>query len=284
VNSGAIQSDFMRSYRDWFALLNHGYKITSVGSSDCHDVSRFIVGQGRTYIACSPDSTGKYPTGAVCRAFEEGHAYVSQGLLTTMTVNGLARAGDLATHLPEQVSVDVRVQQPTWAPADHVALFANGVKIREQSFPLTQVTSHTVHWDIPCPAHDSYLVAIASGPGVTAPYWRLAPPYQPTSRDLQLRVIGSTNPVWLDADGDGRYTSPRAYAQAVVAQCGRDAARFMASLANYDAAVASQAAALCQAQGLDVRSAAFSQALGTAPEAERQGFAEFIRTLSTQDH
>ena len=54
LNSSAQQSDFMLVYRDWFALLNHGYRITAVGSSDGHDVSRYIVGQGRTYIAC-PD-------------------------------------------------------------------------------------------------------------------------------------------------------------------------------------------------------------------------------------
>ena len=52
ANSGTLQSDFMQSYRDWFALLNHGYHVTAVGSSDSHDVARFIVGQGRSYVVC----------------------------------------------------------------------------------------------------------------------------------------------------------------------------------------------------------------------------------------
>jgi hypothetical protein len=42
VNSGAQQSDLMQTYRDWFALLNHGIHMTPVGASDSHDVSRFI--------------------------------------------------------------------------------------------------------------------------------------------------------------------------------------------------------------------------------------------------
>src|SRR4029079_3513384 len=48
ANSCALQSDWMINFRDWFALLNYGYRATAVGSSDGHDVSRYIVGQGRT--------------------------------------------------------------------------------------------------------------------------------------------------------------------------------------------------------------------------------------------
>jgi hypothetical protein len=48
INSGAMQTDPMRPFRDWMALWNHGDRITAVGASDSHDVSRFLVGQGRT--------------------------------------------------------------------------------------------------------------------------------------------------------------------------------------------------------------------------------------------
>jgi hypothetical protein len=50
INSGALRTDLMQVFHDWFALLNYGYKIVGLGGSDSHDVSRFIVGQGRTYI------------------------------------------------------------------------------------------------------------------------------------------------------------------------------------------------------------------------------------------
>ena len=63
-----------------------------------------------------------------------------------------------------------------------------------------------VEWIIPRPVHDTYLVAIATGPAVTAPFWAMTRPYQPTSTKWKGRAIGSTNPVWLDADGDGRFT------------------------------------------------------------------------------
>jgi hypothetical protein len=59
VNSGAQQSDWMQTYRDWFGLLNHGVHMTPVGASDSHDVSRFIVGQARTYIRCRDQQPGE---------------------------------------------------------------------------------------------------------------------------------------------------------------------------------------------------------------------------------
>jgi hypothetical protein len=65
LNSGAQQTDYMLVFRDWFALLNRGHRFTAVGASDSHDVSRFIVGQARTYIAAQDDESG--PDRCGCR-------------------------------------------------------------------------------------------------------------------------------------------------------------------------------------------------------------------------
>src|SRR5205085_9126032 len=50
MNSGSQQSDVMKLFEQWFGMLNGGQVITPVGASDSHDVSRYIVGQGRTYL------------------------------------------------------------------------------------------------------------------------------------------------------------------------------------------------------------------------------------------
>jgi hypothetical protein len=52
-------------------------------------------------------------------------------------------------------------------------------------------------------------VAIASGPGVRDAFWRIAKPYQPSSTTWKPRVVGATNPIWVDADGDGKFTALR---------------------------------------------------------------------------
>jgi hypothetical protein len=49
----------MRLYHNWFGLLNRGKMLTPVGASDSHEVSRFIVGQARTYIRSTSTRPGK---------------------------------------------------------------------------------------------------------------------------------------------------------------------------------------------------------------------------------
>ena len=131
INSGAMQSDPMQLVRDWMALRNRGERLTAVGASDSHDVARFIVGQGRTYIACRDDDPARLDVDAACRALKAGRALVSLGLLARMSVDDRFGVGDLATKLGEQVEVSVEVHGPSWATADRVELFANGVKVRE---------------------------------------------------------------------------------------------------------------------------------------------------------
>src|SRR4030095_10684421 len=98
VNSSALQSDWMINFRDWFALLNHGYRVTGVGSSDGHDVSRYIVGQGRSYVACDDSRPGEIDIEQACRGFREGRVLISLGLLTQIMVEAGGkpyRVGDL---------------------------------------------------------------------------------------------------------------------------------------------------------------------------------------------
>jgi hypothetical protein len=284
VNSSALQSDFMEVYRDWFALLNYGYRITGVGSSDGHDVSRYIVGQGRTYLECDDRDPGKIDVAEACRNFKAGRAYVSMGLLTRISVDGRFSAGDLATVSGDQLEVTVTVLGPSWSRADLVELFANGRKFREQKIPAATSPKGgqqaVIKWTLSRPPHDVHLVAIATGPGVSEPYWAIAKPYQSSSSVWKARVIGSTNPIWLDADGDGQFTPARGYARKLVQEFGTDPAKLIPALSRFDEAVAAQAASLCAAEGADLGGVPFARALETASGAVQRGFAAFISTLA----
>jgi hypothetical protein len=280
INSGAMQSDPMQLARDWMALRNHGERLTAVGASDSHDVARYIVGQGRTYIACRDDDPARLDVDTACRTLKAGRALVSLGLLARMRVNDRFDVGDLATKLGEQVRVSVEVYGPSWSTADRVELFASGVKVREariDSSPFALKAS--VAWTLPRPSHDVSLVAVASGPGVSAPYWAIARPYQPTSLEWTSRSFAITNPIDLDGDGDGAWTSPRAYAEATVARVGLTPQALVPALGVYDEAIAAQAAGLCRAAGRDIREPDFARVLAAAPESVRRGFAAFAATL-----
>jgi hypothetical protein len=285
LNSSAQQSDYRLVFRDWFALWNYGYRVTGVGSSDGHDVSRYIVGQGRTYITSADDHPGRIDVAAACSNLVAGRASVSMGLLTQLTVNDTFNVGDLATRLDKQMRVTVRVFGPSWVRVTNVALFANGVQIRETSVagvPGTEASTTgeqaNVEWTMPRPAHDVFLVAIATGPGVTAPFWAIPRPYQPTSPRWESRVIGATNPIMVDGDGDGRFSAARDYARKLVAGHEADPAKLFSVLSGFDEAVAAQAASLCQQAGQRLDSAPFAEATRSALPQIQRGFKAYLGT------
>jgi hypothetical protein len=282
LNSSAQQSDYLLVFRDWFALLNHGYHITAVGTSDSHDVSRYIVGQGRTYIACPDADAARLDVATACSNLVAGRALVSMGLLAQMTVEEKFGVGDLAAKLPRSVRVQVRVLGPSWVSATNVVLFANGVVLRQQTIDPNRTggvgVKAVVNWTIPCPTHDAHLVALATGPEVNAPFWAIPKPYQPTSPKWTGRVIAATNPLWLDADGDGIFTPARGYARKLVERHGTDPQTLLPALVRFDEATAAQAASLCVAAGVDVGSEPFRRALDSVAEPVRRGFASFAAT------
>jgi len=290
-NSSALQSDLMLGFHDWMALLNYGYRVTAVGSSDGHDVSRYIVGQGRSYVACDDHDPSRIDINAACESFLKGRVLVSLGLLAQLTVDRKFAVGDLATGLGRRIHVETTVLGPSWVTADRVELYANGVKIREQKVAAPERLPRRpgrqadgikarVTWLIPRPKHDVHLVAIASGPGVRAPYWAIARPYQPSSRVWNSRIIGATNPIWIDADGDGEFTSARAYARKLIDQHGTDPGKLLPALASYDQTIAAQAANLIHKAGVDLRSPGLSSQLKAVSEAIQRGFTDYLETLN----
>lgn len=247
VNSGAIMSDGLSLPRDWMGMLNRGVILTPVGSSDSHDVSRYIIGQGRTYVRCDDRDPGRIDLTHAMRAVRRSQVMVSYGLLAEMDVAAKG-PGELVAR-SATLDVRIRVKGPGWTRAQRVALYVNGVKAREEE--IHTGTKAGVKWEgtwrLPGPPHDVHLVAIATGPGIAAPYWRTAKPYQPTSIEFTPYVLGLSGAVFVDADGSGAFESAFEYARREVSAT--DDGRPLATrLGSYDIAVAIQAASLLRAQ------------------------------------
>lgn len=282
VNSGAQQSDWLQTYRDWFGLLNRGVFMTPIGASDSHDVSRHIVGQARTYIPCRDDRPGEIDVAEALENLLAGRALVSCGLLVEITVNGKYGPGDLVP-AGENMRVTLRVAGPRWAIAQKVTLYVNGSALREEK--IHNGTRGGVkwrgEWELPRFDHDVHLAAIASGPGVESLHWPIAKPYQPTSPVVERRVIASTGAVWLDADGDGERTSALAYAQRLMTKHGNSPSDVAAALASYDEAVAVQAAALLNARSADLNDSTLRSAARKAGPQVDRGFRAFLEAWRT---
>jgi hypothetical protein len=281
VNSGALQSDPLLVYRDWFGLINHGFRLAPVAASDSHDVARYIVGQGRTYIRGDDGNPGAIDVAGACRNLAAGRTAVSLGLLCEMSVGSKSGPGDLVT-ADGEVEIAIRVLGPAWTTVSHVALYANGVKIREadvresRSDQTDRGVKWTATWKLPALGHDVFLVAVATGPGVREPYWPIPRPYQPASPVWEPRVIGSTAPIWIDADKSGSFEPASEYARRLVDTSSGDFAKLLAGLANFDEAVVLQAARLVHVKKIITPDELLAAAAKTDAMPVRDGFRSYV--------
>ena len=283
INSGALRSDLMEVYRNWFALLNYGCRITGVGASDSHDVSRFIVGQGRTYVACPDTDAGKLDVAEAMRSLRKGHSYVSLGLLPLIKIDGRFGPGDVAPVTAEDAKVEITVLGPSWSQAHKLELYQNGSVVAERQLEsTTSIEKARVTLNVPRVAFDTYIVAIASGPGVRSPHWAIPRPYQASSPTWQPLVLGSSNPIWIDGDGDGKFTPARNYAQALVEKYLNSPQELFRALSKYDSAVATQAASLLKAKGLDMARPNIRNLVASADAQVKEGFLKYFAALDAR--
>jgi hypothetical protein len=162
-----------------------------------------------------------------------------------------------------------------------VELFANGVKIRETDYLQPRVRlRRSSGFVLNRPFHDVHLVGLATGPGVTAPFAETPRPYQPTSKVFTPKVLASTNPIWIDGDGDGKYTSPRGYAEQLVKDYGTNPERLLPALVPYDEAIITQTLALCRELGVDFGKPEFLAVMKSASARVQNAFTRYQSSVS----
>lgn len=283
INSGAVQTDPMELFHDWCGLVNRGLDITPVGSSDSHDVSRYIVGQGRTYIQCDDSDVGDIDVASAVDAFLGGRVVVSYGLFTRLRVGEAHGPGDLVNlpEVDEEIMVQVEVLGPSWTSVEAVELYVCGQKIITEPIESNSSSDTSIKtsatWRFPRGQwnHDVWMTAVARGPGIAEPFWPTAKPYQPDSTEFQSSLFSSTGPVRIDVDQDGKFTTPYRYARRLTEDDELALADLAARLEGFHPSVAHQVASLLNAgsvdleQFQDVASGAVSRAIADYRRAYR---------------
>jgi hypothetical protein len=203
-NSTTPETPWSEVMQDWFSLLNAGSSIRGVGSSDSHSVLD-PVGQGRTWLRSSTDDPNTADIDEICTAFRRGHSSMGIGLFGKLKVQGVD-PGEVATPEGEALQVDFHIAGASWARAESAVVYLNGIPVAEITMPAQAQAKPLVQdlrFLIPAPTHDAWLVCVARGPRPDGPWW------YSLFDDLAL----VTNPVWIDADGDGVYRSPAEIAE-----------------------------------------------------------------------
>ncbi len=291
INSGAVQVNVKELLHDWCGLINRGRQITPVGASDSHDVSRYIVGQGRTYIQCADDDPGNIDVDKAVAAFQDGRVIVSYGLMVKLSIHK-ARNADrikLDTHSAsdrpilekESIEVTAEVLGPSWARCNQVSLYVNGPispmmswarpmvvsdeektqgVLRKARWRLTPASAPELASDPPV-KQDVWLTAFAFGPGVDQPFWKTAKPYQMEGTTFHPYTFSCSGAIKLDLDGDGKYSSPYDYACQIADETNGDIDLAIKKLDRYHGAVAVQYAALMMNRGVDVQAEQYHASL-----------------------
>ncbi len=118
------EADFAMKLRDYFRLLNLGFRLGATGSTDIHaDQGRQPPGAMRTYVHAYSLT---WP--AVARAYREGRTFTTNGPLLALSVGG-AQPGDVVK-LGPGASVDCAAQAFSHWGVSQVTLWHNGEAVK----------------------------------------------------------------------------------------------------------------------------------------------------------
>jgi hypothetical protein len=203
MNGSKYGGNNQRSVEDWFHLLNRGYPVKAVGSSDAHNIDGGEPTYSRTYVMYAGKKGAGLDQAAVVKAIKEGRSFVSNGPIVTVKANGGGRIGDLVRAKKGKVELDVKVESAPWVDVSEVRLVVNGE--RKPPLKMEGGDGKTVRFkdevDLTL-ERDAWITVEVRGKSSLFPV-------------LQQRAAGGeanaaafpyamTNPIFFDVDGDGK--------------------------------------------------------------------------------
>ncbi len=182
---------------DWLSFQNHGHPIVALGTSDSHGFED--LGFPRTYFASSTDDPASFDQEELVASIQSGKAVVSAGAFARVSANG-AGMGELASAPDGNLDLWVQVQAVPSIDVSRVEVLVNCDRVATVAATRPD---EVIKFDDLIPLtleQDAYVVVLAFGEGYLPDG---LPWYDPTGTP---RV--TTNPIYVDVDGDGAFTAP----------------------------------------------------------------------------
>lgn len=192
--NGADVSPYWIARGDWFSLLRQGEIRTATANSDSHRL-RELVALPLNYVRMADDRVAAFDEAAFVRAILDGKLFGTTGPLVEVA---LAGEGDLRAGPGERFPADrgtlhVAVRAAPWVPVSEGRVYVDG-DLRER---FAIVAGEEKEIDLAFPADAFVTVEVEGEPGGL--YADIAPGHTP---------LAFTNPVFVDADGDGAWDPP----------------------------------------------------------------------------
>ena len=209
---GDAQGRRDRRVLDWLAALRLGYRlkgiVNSADSDTFHGNARW-----RNYVASPTDDPARIQTSDVVDSLENGRIVMTSGPFLDVSLRVAGRTepaipGDEVSAPDGRAALSVRVRAPDWIRIDEVRVLVNGevtpalcfdrASQPERFGPAPEVFTETVPLEL---GGDAFIVVTAFGTNTAAGARRA------DASDLDVQVAAS-NPIWVDAGGDGYRPSP----------------------------------------------------------------------------
>jgi hypothetical protein len=125
--------------RDYWALLNFGWRFTATGSSDSHRIQFHWAGYPRTMVTVDPhagrDSEARAVDPlAVVANIKKGHATVTSGPIIELELGG-GRPGDAISTTEDPIHGHVRVRAAPWVDVTKVEIVVGGKIVQSFDVP-----------------------------------------------------------------------------------------------------------------------------------------------------
>lgn len=204
-----IASGSFSVLRDWYNLLNRGHTAAAVGNSDSHNVESEIAGIPRNFVRSSTDDPNKIDPVEIVNFQREKAVFTTSGPFIEYTVNGADMGSTITLDGTNNVEVSIRVQAAHWIDCDVVKVVVNGDIVRE--IPVSQSREiERLNTTIAVPVSgDSWITLLAEGDESLAPIVH--------DQGRPILPLAVMNPVWIDANADGVWTTPYEHAEDTIA-------------------------------------------------------------------
>jgi len=184
---GAVYYHRTRAY--WFSLLLQGEFRAATANSDSHRLGQLLA-QPRNYVRLAGDTPGRFDEAGFVRAVREGRLYGTTGPILEV---GLGEAELGETFQGSSGTLRVGVEAADWVPVSTLRVYVNAAL--EEEMPIRAGEVREVGLEF---AGDAFVTVEVEGE-VDATFEALSPGF---------RSFAFTNPIFVDADGDGKWTAP----------------------------------------------------------------------------
>jgi hypothetical protein len=193
-----------RVMQDWFALLDRGHIVTATGNSDTHHLNYNLGGYPRNYVLVPNDDPQLVTGEDVAKGVKAHHSFFTTGPIVEFHV-GTTDIGDIAPAPGGKATAEITVRAAPWISVSRVIVYVAGKEVKrwdiaEPANGKEEIQRFHSMLDLDVP-HDTYAIVRVEGDGSLSPVVG-------GGKDINVHPFALTNPIFLDANGNGKYDPP----------------------------------------------------------------------------